>query len=123
MSSNEGSEFGTVAVDGSRLQVRIEGTGEPMLVVGSAVFYPRVFSRDLREQFRLVFVDLRHFAPLDDAAMVDQLSIETYADDIEHVRQTLGSLILHLVASTFLLVRFFPRTSSKNPSRALFTSR
>ena len=90
MSSNEGSEFGTVAVDGSRLQVRIEGTGEPMLVVGSAVFYPRVFSRDLREQFRLVFVDLRHFAPLDDPAMVDQLSIETYADDIEHVRQTLA---------------------------------
>ena len=81
---------GTVEVEGAQLGYRIEGHGETCLVVGSSVFYPRAFSEDLREHLQLVFVDLRHFAPSDPAFGPELISIETYSDDIEQVRQVLG---------------------------------
>lgn len=81
---------GVVEVEGARLRYVIEGHGLPGLVIGSSAFYPRVFSRELREQLQLVFVDLRHFADCDSAFSPDRVSIETYTDDIEHVRQDLG---------------------------------
>jgi proline iminopeptidase len=87
---------GIVDVDGVRLRYRIEGQGPPCLVVGSSVCYPRVFSQGLREQVQLIFVDLRHFADPRSFASADpsfrpeQISVETYTDDIERVRQALG---------------------------------
>jgi len=78
-----------VDVEGARLGYRVEGHGPPCLVVGSSVYYPRVFSQALREQLRLLFVDLRQFVPSDPSFGPDRISIETYADDIEQVRQTL----------------------------------
>lgn len=65
-------------------------------MVGSAVFYPRVFSGRLREHARLAFVDLRHFADSDPSLELDRISITTYADDIEHLRKTLdlGDVVL-----------------------------
>jgi pimeloyl-ACP methyl ester carboxylesterase len=80
-----------VEVEGFRLRYRIEGHGLPCLVVGSAICYPRVFSQELREHLQLVFVDLRHFAASADPSFSPSgISIETYADDVERVRQTLG---------------------------------
>ena len=38
-----------------------EGSGKPILVLGSAVYYSKAFSSKLREHFELIFVDLRHF--------------------------------------------------------------
>ena len=38
---------------------------------------------------QLVFVDLRHFAASDASFSPDRISIDSYADDIEHVRRTL----------------------------------
>ena len=83
-------DAGWVSVDGARLRYRIEGSGQPILVIGTAIFYPRIFSDTLREQVQLVFVDLRHFGENDGSFAIDEISIQTYADDIEHVRQTLG---------------------------------
>ena len=80
---------GSVSVDGATLGYRIEGHGEPVLVIGSAVFYPRLFSPQLREHVRLVFADLRHFGTSDGSVPVDGISIDTFADDMEQVRQTL----------------------------------
>jgi proline iminopeptidase len=82
-------DTGVVEVEGARLPYRIEGHGQPCLVVGSSIFYPRVFSPELREQLQLVFVDLRHFATSDASFSLDRISIELYANDIERVRQTL----------------------------------
>jgi proline iminopeptidase len=85
-----GDKAGIVEVERAQVGYRIEGHGQPCLVVGSSIYYPRVFSQHLREQLQLVFVDLRHFAARDPSFSPDRISIETYLDDIEHVRQTLG---------------------------------
>jgi proline iminopeptidase len=85
-----GDKAGIVEVEGAQLGYRIEGHGQPCLVVGSSTYYPRVFSQDLREHLQLVFVDLRHFVARDPSFSPDRISIETYSDDIEHVRQILG---------------------------------
>src|SRR5262249_56483249 len=66
------------------------GRGPPCLVVGSSVYYPRVFSQGLRARLQLIFLDLRHFAVTDPAFTPDHLTLDTYADDIEQARQTLN---------------------------------
>jgi proline iminopeptidase len=87
---------GIVEVDGAQLRYRIEGHGPPCLVIGSSVFYPRMFSQELRDHLQLVFADLRHFADprhfasSDPSFRPEAISVETYADDVERVRQTLG---------------------------------
>ena len=82
-------DTGVVEVEGARLQYRIEGQGPPCLVVGSSIYYPRAFSPGLRDHLRLIFVDLRHFAVCDPAVTPGRITIDTYAGDIERVRQTL----------------------------------
>jgi proline iminopeptidase len=82
-------EVDFVDVDGARLQVRTTGQGDPVLVVGSSVYYPRIFSSHLRDHLRLSFLDLRHFSESDGSVPVQQISIDTYANDIEHARRTL----------------------------------
>jgi proline iminopeptidase len=82
---------GIMEVEGFHLRYRIEGHGPPCLVVGSAICYPRVFSQELREHLQLVFVDLRHFAAsADPSYSPGRITVDTYANDIERVRQTLG---------------------------------
>ncbi len=48
--------------DGFDLAYRIEGEGAPILVIGSAVYYPRLFSSDIKQKYQWVFVDHRGFA-------------------------------------------------------------
>jgi proline iminopeptidase len=79
-----------VEVEGAHLRYQIEGHGQPCLVVGSSICYPRVFSQDLRKHLQLVFVDMRHFAASNPTFTPDQISIETYTDDVERVRKALG---------------------------------
>jgi proline iminopeptidase len=81
---------GVVEAEGAHLRYRIEGHGLPCLVVGSSICYPRVFSQDLCKHLQLVFVDMRHFAASDPTFSTDQVSIETYSDDVERVRKSLG---------------------------------
>jgi proline iminopeptidase len=81
---------GIVEVEGAHLRYRIDGHGQPCLVVGSSIYYPRVFSQELREHLQLVFVDLRHFAASEPSFAPNLISVETYTDDVERVRKTLG---------------------------------
>jgi len=81
---------GSVSVPGAELRWVIEGEGPPCLVVGSSIYYPRTFSRELRQHLKLVFLDLRHFAPSDGSLPVDQITLDTYAADIDRVREHLG---------------------------------
>lgn len=104
---------GIVDVEGAQLRYRVEGSGPPCLVVGSSVLYPRVFSPELREHLQLIFIDLRHFADPRHPASADpsfrpeQITIDTYADDIDQVRQTLrlGDVVVigHSVHGRFAL--------------------
>lgn len=84
------SGSGSVEVEGATLRYVIEGTGTPVLVVGSAVYYPRTFSQRLRASCRLAFVDLRHFAENDGTLSPDRITVERYVEDIESARTTLG---------------------------------
>lgn len=81
---------GSVEVPGATLRYVVEGTGLPVLVVGSATYYPRTFSQRLRNCYTLAFTDLRHFVPSQASFDFDQITFETYADDIECVRVALG---------------------------------
>lgn len=82
---------GIVEVDGAALAYLREGHGPPILIVGSATYYPKAFSRRLREHFALIFVDSRHFVPSysPPAEVLNALTLDTFADDIEAVRQHL----------------------------------
>ncbi len=54
MSMNDGyiSESGHLRSGPFDLGYRIEGSGSPVLVIGSARYYPRTFSQSLRRELR-----------------------------------------------------------------------
>ena len=90
-------DTGTVRIGGTDLRYVREGHGYPVMVIGSATYYPKAFSLQLRERFELIFVDSRHFvpsyAPSDE--QLDGLTLESFADDVDVVRKQLG---LELIA-------------------------
>lgn len=81
---------GSVRVYGGDLHYRIEGSGPPILVLGSAAYYPDTFSQTLREHAELVFLDMRHFARLDESFAIEDVSLRTYIHDIDRARVAMG---------------------------------
>jgi proline iminopeptidase len=81
---------GSIQRAGVTLRYLVEGCGTPVLVVGSSVFYPRTFSRRLREACALAFADLRHFGEVGPGSSVGEVSFEVYAEDIERLRAAIG---------------------------------
>lgn len=81
-----------VRVPGTELRYLRVGRGPTLLVVGSSVYYPKVFSRNLESHFEIVYVDTRPFVPayLPSAGDLRQLTLDRFADDVESVRQALG---------------------------------
>jgi proline iminopeptidase len=77
---------GSLDIDGFKLGYTIEGQGPDVLVIGSSIYYPRSFSKNLRKSLRMHFVDYRGFAEGPET----ELTFETLLDDLEHVRQQLG---------------------------------
>ncbi|UCG66768.1 MAG: hypothetical protein JSW12_07100, partial [Deltaproteobacteria bacterium] len=55
------SEKNVVAVNGVKLHYKIEGSGITTMVIGSAIQQPRMFSQELRKQFKFIFIDTRLF--------------------------------------------------------------
>ncbi|MCE8004095.1 alpha/beta fold hydrolase [Billgrantia ethanolica] len=80
---------GTHEVPGAALSYVEKGRGLPLLILGSAVYYPRTFPASLHGSCRLIFVDLRHFAGKLDTGRV-AITLETYCEDIEAMRSRLG---------------------------------
>lgn len=81
---------GIVTVEGAKLNYVIEGSGIPCIVIGSSIYYPRTFSQELRKHFKFIFLDLRHFVPSDETFEIDNITLDTYSDDIDQVRKALG---------------------------------
>lgn len=81
---------GIVTVEGAKLNYIIEGSGIPCIVIGSSIYYPRTFSQELRKHFKFIFLDLRHFVPSDETFEIDNITLDTYSDDIDQVRKALG---------------------------------
>ncbi|GGK22535.1 alpha/beta fold hydrolase [Salinarimonas ramus] len=81
---------GVLAVGARRLAWTIEGEGPPILVPGSALYYPRVLSPALRRRHRLVFLDHRGFAPLSEGAAEEPVDLDRIVADIEAMRAEIG---------------------------------
>jgi len=78
-----------VSVDGYKLSYVIEGSGIPCLVIGSAIYYPRTFSQELRKYFKFIFTDTRGFVPTDEPVDLKEVTIDMFLDDAEQIRKTL----------------------------------
>ena len=84
------SETGTIAAGQFRLRYRIEGTGRPAIVIGSAIYLPRAFSENLRKHLRLVFLDHRGYAPSPGPMDATAFAPDKQLEDIEQARLDLG---------------------------------
>src|SRR5262245_37189158 len=81
---------GAIAAGPFELSYLVEGVGHPAIVIGSARYYPRVFSGDLRNHLRLVFVDHRGFAPSPGPVDLAEFALDKLVDDVEALRRHLG---------------------------------
>lgn len=81
---------GTIPSGGFDLAYSVEGQGTPAIVIGSAVYYPRTFSQNLRKSLRLIFVDHRGFAKTDKDLQPTDYSLDVVLDDIDLVRRHFG---------------------------------
>ncbi|MGC7928380.1 alpha/beta fold hydrolase [Lysinibacillus sp. VIII_CA] len=78
-----------IICDGFELHYYIKGQGEPILVVGSSVYYPRLFSETLSQHFQLIFLDHRGFVKPPRRLKQEDYTLEKIVDDIEQARQLL----------------------------------
>lgn len=85
---------GAVRRDTHTLRWRIDGPADPsaptLLVVGSTVYYPRLFSAALAARVRIVHVDHRGFARRHDALPEGPVTLDTVVGDVEALRAHLG---------------------------------
>lgn len=74
------------------MRYRIEGTVTPTLVIGSSLYYPRVFSQTLRSHLQLIFLDHRGFCPPPEVSPDPETDyeLEKLIDDCELARKELG---------------------------------
>ncbi|WP_339295295.1 alpha/beta hydrolase [Paenibacillus sp. FSL W7-1279] len=79
----------TVMSEGFALNVSIRGNGRPILVVGSSIYYPRLFSEQLYTSFQLIFLDHRGFVKPPRTLEPEEYTLDKVLDDIEAARQTL----------------------------------
>ncbi|MCB7155459.1 alpha/beta hydrolase [Bacillus stercoris] len=64
----------------------MEGEGAPILVIGSAVYYPRLFSSDLKQKYQWIFVDHRGFAKPKRELREEDSRLDAVLADIERMR-------------------------------------
>lgn len=81
---------GTIRSGHFELAYSIEGQGAPAIVIGSAVYYPRVFSDRLRQSLQPIFVDHRGFAKASKDLKPADYSLDVVLDDIDLVRRHFG---------------------------------
>ena len=79
-----------VISDGFELNYCIKGRGTPILVVGSSVYYPRLFSENLYEKFQFIFLDHRGFVAPPRTLTAEDYTLDKVLDDIETARQSLN---------------------------------
>lgn len=83
------SENGSLSIGGFDIPYIIDGDGPLTLVIGSVVYYPRVFASALRRHLRLVFLDHRGFATMPASPDPSSFKLDTILDDIERARREL----------------------------------
>ena len=100
---------GVFEVEGFNLKYKRKGKGEPLLVIGTADYYSRAYSKELEKFFELIFIDSRHFSkncnPTEEN--INNISLETFSTDIESFRKHLElekiSLVGHSIHAQIAL--------------------
>ncbi len=87
---SRGLMVNVIDIEGFKLRYFIEGKGPNVLVLGSAIYYPRSFSQNLKKSLRLHFVDYRGFAEPPASGIYSVPSFDTLLNDIEEIRQKLS---------------------------------
>src|SRR5690348_17284350 len=87
----QNNRFGAIDIAGFKLKYAIEDEGTPVLVIGSSLYYPRVFSSQIKEHLQFIFVDHKGFVP-PPVNMLDNsvFDLDILIQDIETVRKYLG---------------------------------
>jgi len=94
------SEKNIVFVNGLKFKCKIEGSGITTMVIGSAVQHPRMFSQELRKNFKLIFVDTRLFVPAD----IEEYTFDDAIEDIESIRKYLKIERMVVMGSSMLAI-------------------
>ncbi len=81
---------GTLTVDGFQLNYRIEGEGIPVIIIGSSIYYPRVFSKNLCASLKMIFTDHRGFGKAIQSVNNADFELNKLVDDVEVLREKLG---------------------------------
>lgn len=68
------------------LKATIVGQGLPTIVIGSHLYYPRTFSKNLESHLQMIFMDTRTFVPENLDFQKSDFSIEKIIDDVEALR-------------------------------------
>ncbi len=84
------TKHGKVQSGKFELGYTVEGTGKPTIVIGSSIYYPRVFSQNLRKHLQLAFIDHRGFAPTSETVDRSDFDLDIVLDDIDRLRKHLG---------------------------------
>lgn len=84
------TNYQTINSDGFKLNYCIKGTGQPILVIGSSLYYPHLFSEDLYDTFQFIFLDHRGFVKPPRALEPADYALDRVLDDIEIARQAIG---------------------------------
>jgi len=109
---------GVVSVEGAELHYVVEGKGIPCIGLGHSASQRRILSPELRNHFRWIFLDLRHDAQSNSSLEISKITLDTYLDDIDKVRRTLGldktAVFGHSIHSYLALeyARKYPRNTS-----------
>ncbi len=83
------ADSGSLVINSSRLEYKIEGKGLPCLVIGSSVYYPRTFSDSLKKRLKMYFVDLPWFSVEPGDLYHGEFGIQIIAETIDRARQEL----------------------------------
>jgi len=55
------NNYQSIFSEGFDIKYCVKGQGQPILVIGSSVYYPRLFSENLYKHFQFIFLDHRGF--------------------------------------------------------------
>ncbi|TCS93844.1 alpha/beta fold hydrolase [Hazenella coriacea] len=80
---------GIIEIDGFRFVYQIEGEGVPVLVVGSKVYYPQLFSKEIRKDLKLIFIDHRGHVKPPRELKPEDYTLDRILEDIEVIRKAL----------------------------------
>lgn len=81
---------GSMLINGSRLNYKVQGEGIPCLVIGSSIYYPRTFSDSLKLRLEMYFVDLPWFSEEPADLDLDKYTIKDIAGEIEEIIKELN---------------------------------